>query len=120
MTMGLHMMMQHEPALIGVVLGPWDHTLSALQESGECVIAVPTIDLAQTVVDVGNCSGAQLDKVETFGLTAMLSRHVRAPSVRECDRAQVAARERRLQQIRRVQCRQLWAPRSAIAAAPGL
>jgi flavin reductase (DIM6/NTAB) family NADH-FMN oxidoreductase RutF len=53
MTMGLHMMMQHEPALIGVVLGPWDHTLSALQESGECVIAVPTIDLAQTVVDVG-------------------------------------------------------------------
>lgn len=83
-AMGFHMMMQHEPALICVVLGPWDHTFSAPQESGECVIAVPTIDLAQTVVDVGNCSGEQLDKFETFGLTTMPSRHVRAPSIMEC------------------------------------
>ncbi|MFK4447832.1 flavin reductase (DIM6/NTAB) family NADH-FMN oxidoreductase RutF [Caballeronia udeis] len=84
MTMGFHMMMQHEPALIGAVLGPWDHSFSALRELGECVIAVPTIDLAQTVVDVGNCSGAQLDKFEKFGLTTMPSRRVDAPSIMEC------------------------------------
>lgn len=83
MTMGFHMMMRHEPALIGAVIGPWDHTFGALQETGECVIVVPTIDLAQTVVDVGNCSGAQLDKFETFGLTAMHSGRVRAPSIME-------------------------------------
>jgi hypothetical protein len=35
------------------------------------VIAVPTIDLAQTVVDVDNCSGAQFDRFETFGSTTM-------------------------------------------------
>jgi flavin reductase (DIM6/NTAB) family NADH-FMN oxidoreductase RutF len=47
MTMGFHMMLRHEPALIGAVLGPCDHTFNIRQESGECVIAVPTIDLAQ-------------------------------------------------------------------------
>jgi flavin reductase (DIM6/NTAB) family NADH-FMN oxidoreductase RutF len=84
MTLGFHMMMQHDPALIGAVLGPWDHSFRALRESAECVIAVPTVDLAQTVVDVGNCSGAQLNKFLAFGLTTTPSRHVDAPSISEC------------------------------------
>ncbi len=75
-TIGFRVMMQHVPALIGAVLGPWDHSFRALRESAECVIAVPTIDLAQKVVDVGNCSGTQLDKFEVFGLTTMPSRHL--------------------------------------------
>jgi flavin reductase (DIM6/NTAB) family NADH-FMN oxidoreductase RutF len=84
MTLGFHMMMQHDPALVGMVLGPWDHSFRALRGSTECVIAVPTVDLAQTVIDVGNCSGAQLNKFLEFGLTTTPSRYVAAPSIAEC------------------------------------
>ena len=26
MTMGFHMLVQHEPALVACVIGPWDHS----------------------------------------------------------------------------------------------
>ncbi|RVO78396.1 flavin reductase family protein [Sinorhizobium meliloti] len=64
MTMGFHMMIQHDPPLIGCVIGPWDHSYQALRKTGECVIAVPGLDLAETVVDVGNCSGDRVDKLQ--------------------------------------------------------
>ena len=84
MTMGFHMMMQHDPPLVGAVIGPWDHSHQALSESGECVLAVPTVDLAETVVDIGNCSGDTVDKFAHFGLTPALAQTVGAPLVREC------------------------------------
>jgi flavin reductase (DIM6/NTAB) family NADH-FMN oxidoreductase RutF len=45
-TMGFHMVMQHAPPLIGCIIGPWDYSYRALRETGECVIAIPTVDLA--------------------------------------------------------------------------
>jgi len=84
MTMGFHMMMQHSPPLIGCVIGPWDYSHEALQKTRECVIAVPTVDLARKVVDIGNCSGSGIDKFARFKLTAMPAKQVRAPLVREC------------------------------------
>jgi flavin reductase (DIM6/NTAB) family NADH-FMN oxidoreductase RutF len=84
MTMGFHMVIRHDPPLLGCVVGPWDHSFSALRESGECVIAIPTIDLAEKIVDIGNCSGAEVDKFEKFGLTALPSSEISAPLVAEC------------------------------------
>jgi flavin reductase (DIM6/NTAB) family NADH-FMN oxidoreductase RutF len=84
MTMGFHMMVQHAPPLIGCVIGPWDHSHAALRSTGECVIAVPTVDLARKVVDIGNCSGGRIDKFKTFHLTPIPSRRVCAPLVAEC------------------------------------
>lgn len=84
MTMGFHMMIQHAPPLIGCVVGPWDHSYGALRAMGECVIAVPTVDLARKVVDIGNCSGAQIDKFEKFGLTTTPAKKVKAPLIVEC------------------------------------
>ncbi len=84
MTMGFHMMVQHAPPLIGCVIGPWDHSYEALQATGECVIAIPTVDLAKTMVDIGNCSGAEVDKFARFGLTARPAATVGAPLVAEC------------------------------------
>ena len=84
MTMGFHMVVQHAPPLIGCVIGPWDYSYSALRESGECVIAIPTVDLAQTVVDIGNCSGEEIDKFERFALTARPGEAVSAPLIAEC------------------------------------
>lgn len=84
MTMGFHMMIQHEPPLIGCVIGPWDHSYQALRSTGECVIAVPGLDLAETVVDVGNCSGDQVDKFERFGLKTAPAQDVSAPLLSDC------------------------------------
>ena len=84
MTMGFHMVIQHAPPLIGCVIGPWDHSYRALRATGECVIAIPTVDLARTVVDIGNCSGDSVDKFERFGLTPRPARSVGAPLIEEC------------------------------------
>lgn len=84
MTMGFHMMIQHAPPLIGCVIGPWDYSYLALRKNGECVIAVPGLDLAETVVDVGNCSGEQVDKFERFGLNTKPAAEVSAPLLSDC------------------------------------
>lgn len=84
MTMGFHMMIQHDPPLIGCIIGPWDHSYSALRATGECVIAIPTVDLAEKVVDIGNCSGEAVEKFERFGLTPQPARDVAAPLIKEC------------------------------------
>jgi flavin reductase (DIM6/NTAB) family NADH-FMN oxidoreductase RutF len=84
MTMGFHMMVQHDPPLIGCVIGPWDHSFAALQETRECVICIPGIDLAMEVVDIGNCSGKTTDKFARFDLTPTASRNVSPPSIAGC------------------------------------
>jgi len=33
MTIGFHMCIQHEPPLLGIILGPWDHSFKALQKN---------------------------------------------------------------------------------------
>jgi flavin reductase (DIM6/NTAB) family NADH-FMN oxidoreductase RutF len=84
MAMGFHMMVQHAPPLIGCVIGPWDHSYAALRATGECVIAIPTVDLAAKVVDIGNCSGSRIDKFKKFHLTPAPAKHVAAPLIRNC------------------------------------
>ncbi|MEP9377584.1 flavin reductase family protein [Aquabacter sp. CN5-332] len=84
MTMGFHMMIQHDPPLIGCVIGPWDHSYTALRETGECVLAIPTVDLAKTVVDIGNCSGADTDKFAAFKLETKKAAKVSAPLLPAC------------------------------------
>lgn len=93
MTCGFHMVVQHEPPLFAVIVGPWDHTFHALRSIKECVIAVPTVELAETVVDIGNCSGADVDKFEKFGLTTVTSGNevVGAPIISQC-RANIECR----------------------------
>ena len=84
MTMGFHMMVQHAPPLIGCDIGSWDHSYAALRESRECVIAIPTVDLARTVVDIGNCSGDEVDKFRKFALSPLPAQEVGPPLIGEC------------------------------------
>ncbi len=84
MTMGFHMVIQHSPPLLGCIIGPWDHSFTALRDTGECVISIPGVDLASKVVDIGNCSGADADKFARVHLTAIPSRRVHPPSIGEC------------------------------------
>jgi len=84
MTMSWHMMMEFEPPLIGCVVSPCNYSFKALRATGECVIAIPTVDLAFKVVDIGNCSGEDVDKFEAFGLTPVPAKKVAPPLVAEC------------------------------------
>ncbi|KAJ9312621.1 hypothetical protein DTO271D3_7168 [Paecilomyces variotii] len=82
MTIGFHMMIQHSgPALIGACIGPWDASYSLLKQNKECVLAIPSVDMAETVVDIGNCSGEEVDKWAKFGLEAVRASKVKAPLV---------------------------------------
>lgn len=71
-------------AKFAMTTGPWNYSYTALQESRECVIAIPTVDLIDTVVGVGSCSGADTDKFTKFQLTRLKAQHVRAPILKEC------------------------------------
>ena len=71
-------------AELALTTGPWNHSWTALCDSRECVLAIPTADMIDTVVGIGMCSGADTDKFARFGLTAVPARHVRAPLIKEC------------------------------------
>ncbi len=71
-------------ASFAITTGPWNYSFAALQETRECVIAIPTVDMIDSVVGVGTCSGADTDKFARFGLTRERGKHVRAPLIRDC------------------------------------
>jgi len=84
MTMSWHMMMEFEPPLIGCLVSGANHSFTVLRRTRECVIAIPTVDLIDKVVDIGNCSGEDVDKFDIFGLTPVAAEKVKAPLVAEC------------------------------------
>lgn len=83
MTISWTMVLDFTP-MLAITTGPWNHSFAALQHTKECVIAIPTVDLLDTVVGVGTCSGADTDKFAKFKLTPVRARNVKAPLIREC------------------------------------
>jgi len=84
MTMGWHMMLGFSPALFGCYIWDQNHSYQMLRRSKVCVINLPTLDLIDTVVGIGNCHGAGIDKFALFGLTSKRATKVDAPLIAEC------------------------------------
>ena len=84
MTLSWHMMVEFEPPLVACVVSNRNHSFAALRATKECVIAIPALQLAAKVVEVGNCSGRNVDKFERFGLTPVPAELVAPPLVAEC------------------------------------
>ena len=84
MTMSWHMMVDFEPPIIACVMSNRDYSFEVLKKTRECVINVPTVELAKKVVGCGNTSGRDLDKFKKFGLTASAASSVHAPIIDEC------------------------------------
>ncbi|HXX58979.1 MAG TPA: flavin reductase family protein [Thermodesulfovibrionales bacterium] len=84
MAMSWHTMMEFEPPIIGCVISNRNHTFGILKETRECVINIPTVELAEKVVGCGNTSGRRVDKFKTFGLTPASPSRVSAPLIDEC------------------------------------
>jgi len=83
MTISWTMVLDFTP-VFAISTGAWNHSFAALQNQRECVLAIPTVDLLDTVVGIGTCSGADTDKFAAFGLTPVPGSAVRAPLIREC------------------------------------
>jgi flavin reductase (DIM6/NTAB) family NADH-FMN oxidoreductase RutF len=84
MTMGWHMVMEFLPSLVGCLIASGNHSYGLISAAKECVINVPTVELARTVAAIGNCSGAQVDKFAKFKLTPQAAEQVKAPLIGEC------------------------------------
>lgn len=84
MTMGWHTVMEFEPSRIGCFITSANHSYEMIRRSRQCVINIPTAEMARTVVGIGNCTGAEVDKFERFGLTAEEGEQVKAPLIAEC------------------------------------
>jgi len=84
MTMSWHMMVEFEPPLVACVVSNANYSFAALRATKECVIAIPAVGLARKVVDVGNCSGRDVEKFERIGLTPAPAERVAPPLVAEC------------------------------------
>ena len=83
MTISWTMVMDFSPRF-ALTTGPWNHSFAALRRTRECVIAIPTVDMLDTVIGAGICSGADADKFAALGLTPVKARHVRAPLIKQC------------------------------------
>ena len=84
MTMGWYTLMQFTPSLLGCFIVGYNHSHDMIRKSRECVINLPTKDLLQEVIGIGNCHGKEIDKFDKFGLTASPAEQVEAPLIKEC------------------------------------
>jgi flavin reductase (DIM6/NTAB) family NADH-FMN oxidoreductase RutF len=84
MTMGWHMVMEFSPALVGCIISSANHSFEMIRRSRQCVINLPTEELAAKVVKIGNSTGRDIDKFSEFDLTPKPGTHVRSPLIYEC------------------------------------
>jgi flavin reductase (DIM6/NTAB) family NADH-FMN oxidoreductase RutF len=85
MTLGWHMMLGYD--LVGTYIWQQNRSHALARRSRQCVINLPTETLLDTVVRIGNCSSADVDKFECFGLTPVRAHEVGAPIIGECHAA---------------------------------
>jgi len=83
MTISWTMVMDFTP-VFAITTGEWNHSFAALRKNRECVIAIPTVDMLDTVVGIGTCSGADTDKFAKFKLTRVRGEVVKSPLIKEC------------------------------------
>lgn len=84
MALSWHTPMEFEPPLVACVLSKQDFSFGLLKASRECTLNIPTVELAEKVVAVGNCSGRDTDKFRACGLGTKPAKLVGVPLVAEC------------------------------------
>lgn len=84
MTLSWLTMMDFMPPLLGCVIDRRNDSFASLKAGRECVINIPSAELADKVVAIGNCSGRDVDKFSAFALTPMPAKRVNPPLIAEC------------------------------------
>ena len=83
-TMAWAMPTSIDPPLIAISLSPQRHSHTLIEESGEFIVNIPTLELLQAVLACGAFSGRSFDKFKKANLTPMPGKKVKAPAIREC------------------------------------
>lgn len=84
MTMGWYSVIEFSPSLVGCVIAENNVSFEMIMKSRECVINVPTADMVDQVVGIGNSDGDEVDKFMKFHLTPDDAMAVKPPLIREC------------------------------------
>lgn len=84
MAMGWHTILEFSPSLLGCVISSGNHSFDLIRRSGQCVINLPSADLIDLVVAIGNVSGRDGDKFEQFGIASEPAVEVDAPLLSAC------------------------------------
>ncbi len=84
MTMSWHTMIDFNPPLVGCVISDRNYTFDIIKKTRQCVINIPTEEIAAKAVACGNCSGRKIDKFAACGLTPVKAAAVKAPLIKEC------------------------------------
>ena len=72
------------PPLVAISLAPTRHSHTLIDESGEFVVNIPTLEILQAVYACGSLTGRSFEKFKKTNLTPMPARKVKAPAIREC------------------------------------
>ncbi|MBB3304870.1 MULTISPECIES: flavin reductase family protein [unclassified Enterobacter] len=84
MTLGWHTILEFSPSLVGCMIAGGNYSHELIRQSGQCVINVPSANLVDNVVAIGNSHGDRLDKFDAFNLTPEPASVVNAPLIDEC------------------------------------
>jgi len=84
MTMSWHTMLEFEPPLVGCVISNCNYSFRLLKKAKECVLNIPTVEIARKVVGCGNTKGEKIDKFRRFALTSKKAKRVSPPLIDEC------------------------------------
>lgn len=71
-------------ARFAITTGPWNYSWKAIEKTRECVLAIPSADMLDTVVGIGLCSGKDTDKFGKFGIARSKADKVKAPLLDAC------------------------------------
>ena len=83
MTMSWYTMMEFAPPLVGCVISSRNYSFDLLRATRQCVLNIPTAELAVKVVGCGNSSGRPADKFALFQFTSVAASCVDAPLIAE-------------------------------------
>lgn len=84
MTLGWQTVIEFSPSLLAMLISSGNHSHRLVRESGECVVNLPTADMIDLVVGIGNTSGTEIDKFGHFKLRTDEAEEVAAPLLTDC------------------------------------
>ena len=73
-----------KPPLLAISLAPTRHSHTLIEESGEFIVNIPTLEILQAVYACGSLTGRSFEKFKKTNLTQMPAKKVKAPAIREC------------------------------------
>jgi len=72
------------PPLVVLSIAPKRHSYRMIEETGEFVVNIPTMEIVNQSLFCGRISGAKVDKFKDAPLTPTPAKKVKAPIIKEC------------------------------------